>query len=148
MKYVYQHLADKLPEPRPMTSTAERQAAGHVKGSANGSSTPVVSTLSQVNISQTTATIRTDVLTNNPDQTNQIPAEIPIRPSNDTPLPLDNPDDISISQAEAANIELELNELPSLDQQELPLSDMLAETLSEALQHRFLTTVVDNAGNE
>ena len=142
MKYGHQHLADQLPEPRPAGSTAERQAAGHVEVSVKGTSTSLVSSLSQVSTSQPTATVRTDVLINNPDQTNQRPAEIPIAPSNDTTMPLDNPDDISLSQAEAANIELELNELPSLDQQELPLSDMLAETLSEALEDQ--TTVVDN----
>ena len=146
VKYGHQHLADQLPEPLPAGSTAERQAVRHVEVSANGSSTSVVSTLSQVSTSQPTARVRTDVLINNSDQTNQRPAEIPITHSNDTTMPLDNSDDVSISQAEAADIELELNEFRSLDQQELPLSDILAETLSEALQDR--TTVVDNTGNE
>ena len=114
--------------------------------SANGSSTYVVSTLSRASTSQITAAVRTDVLINNSDQINQMPAEIPITPSKDTTMPLDNPDNTSILQTAAANIEQELNELPRLGQQELSLLDMLAETLSETLQDQAAEVV--NAGNE
>ena len=60
--------------------------------------------------------------------------------------PREDSSNISISHTEAADIELELNELLSTDQQELPLTDVLVETMSESLQNN--TTVADNTNNE
>ena len=135
-EYGRQDLADQLPEQCPMGSTTERQAAGHKENSASGSTTFIVSTMTQGDTLQATATVRMDVSTSNPNQITQISENDTITSYNDATMPPDRLDDVpvSISQSEAADTELELNELPSLDPQELPSIDMLAETLGEAPQ--------------
>ena len=135
-EYGRQDLADQLTEQCPMGSTTERQAAGHQENSAGGSTASIVSTMTQGDTLQATATARMDVYTSNPNQITQIPENDTIASDNDATMPPDSLDDVpvSISQTEAADIELELNELPSLDPQELPWIDMLAETLVEAPQ--------------
>ena len=67
-------------------------------------------------------------------------ADHSIAPSGGITTSQDN-EEMKISQTEAADIELEFNELISLDQQGLQLSDMLAESLDEELQGH---TVADN----
>ena len=138
-RYGHQQLADQLPELRPVSSTRE-------KLNSSGSSISIVSTLRQASTSQTLAPAGTEELVNNSHQSNQTTAKIFVAPSDRMKTPQDIPDDMSTSQTEAADIELELNELPSLDQQELPFSNKLAETLNEALQSP--TAVFDNSGNE
>ena len=79
-----------------------------------------------------------DVSTSNPNQITQTSENDTIASYNDATMPPDSLDDVpvSISQTEAADIELELNELPSLDPQKLSSIDMLAETLGEAPQEQ------------
>ena len=67
-EYGRQDLADQLPEQCPMGSTTERQAAGHKEISAGGSTTSIVSTMTQGDTLQATATARMDVSTSNPNQ--------------------------------------------------------------------------------
>ena len=85
-----------------------------------------------------TATARMDVSTSNPNQITQIPENDTNASDNDATMPPESLDDVPvfISQTEAADIELELNELPSLDPQELPSIGMLAEMLGEAPQEQ------------
>ena len=137
-EYGRQDLADQLPEQCPMGSTTERQAAGHKENSADDSTTSIVSTMTQGDTLQATATARMDVSTSSPNQITQIPENDTIASDKDATMPPDSLDGVpvSISQTEAADIELELNELPSLDPQELPSIDMLAETLGEAPQEQ------------
>ena len=137
-RYGRQDLADQLPERCPVGSTSERQAAGHEENSAGGSTTSVVSTMTQGDTLPVTATARMDVSTSNPNQISQIPENDTIASDNDATMLPDSLDDVpvSISQTEAADIELELNELPSLDAQDLPLMDMLTETPGEAPQEQ------------
>ena len=137
-----------MPEQCPVGSTIERQAAGHKENSAGGSTTSVASTMTQGDTLQTTATTRMDVSTSNPNQVSQIPENDTITSDNDETMPPDSSDDVleSISQTEAADIELELKELPSLDPQELPSIDMLTETLGETPQEQAI--LVEDSGNE
>ena len=105
---------------------------------AGGSTTSIVSTMTQGDTLQATATASMDVSTSNPNQITKISENDTITSYNDATMPPDSLDDVpvAISQTEAADIELELNELPSLDPQELPSIDMLAETLGEAPQEQ------------
>ena len=139
-RYGHQDLANQLPEQCPVGSTIERQAAGHEENSAGGSTTSVVSTMTHGDTLQATATTRMDISTSNPNQISQIPENDTIASDNDATMPPDSPDDVpvSISQTEAADIELELNELPSLDPQELPSIDMLTEKLGETPQSMLI----------
>ena len=122
-EYGRQDLADQLPEQCPM-------------GSTGGSTTSIVSTMTQGDTLQATATARMDLSTSNPNQITQIPENDTIASDNDATMPPDSLDvvPVSISQTEAADIELELKEMPSLDPQDLPSIDMLAETLGQAPQ--------------
>ena len=52
----------------------------------------------------------------------------------------------SLTRTLAADIELELNELPSLNQQDLPPSEVLAVSLNEVLQND--DTTMDDTGDE
>ena len=65
-------------------------------------------------------------------------------------MPLEALEDIplilSLSRTQAADIELELNELPGLSQQDLPSSEVLAASLNEVLQDE--DAAMDNAGHE
>ena len=134
-RYGHQDLADQLPESRPAGSTSG-QAARHEEVSAGGSTTSVVSTTSPASTTQAATATRTDVLISDANQTTQMTHSTTIAHFDDTTMPRNNPEDrpASISHTQAAHIELELNELPSLDQQDLPLSDVLAASLNEVLQ--------------
>ena len=118
MKYGHQLLADQLPELRPVGSTTDRQEAGHMEVFSSGSSTSILSSLSQVSSSQTIVAAGTEESTSNTNQVKTIQADIPIVPSDDMTTPRGDSSNMSISETEAADIELELNELPSPDQQE------------------------------
>ena len=61
--------------------------------------------------------------------------DIPIVPSDDMETPREESSNISISQREAADIELELIELRSPDQQEWQPTGVPVETLSATLQN-------------
>ena len=52
----------------------------------------------------------------------------------------------SLTRTLAADIELELNELPSLSQQDMPSSEVLAVALNEVLQDD--DTTMDDTGHE
>ena len=114
--------------------------------SASGSSTSMKSSLSQAISSQTLVAARTERSASNTNQSNPIQADTPIVPSDDMEPPREDLDNMFISQTEAADIDLELNELPCPDRQEWPLTDVLVKKLSDTLQNH--TTVADNTDNE
>ena len=147
MKYGHLDLADQLPKLRPAGSTTE-QAARHEEVSAGGSTTSAVSTTSSVNTVQTAAATTTNISTSNANQITQMTDNITITQSDDTTQLQNNLEDRhgSLSQIQAADIELELNELPSLDQQDLPQSDVLTASLNEALQEQDVA--MNQAGHE
>ena len=95
-----------------------------------------MSNLSQVSSSQTLAAAETEESTSN----------TPIAPPSDMATPQGDSCNVSLSLTEAANVELDLNELPSPNQQEWLLVDVLVETLAEALQDH--ATAADNTNNE
>ena len=68
--------------------------------------------------------------------------------SNDQTVPLEALEvtPMSLTRTLAADIELELNELPSLNQQDLPPSEVLAVSLNEVLQND--ETTMDDTGDE
>ena len=121
-----------------MGSSAERQAAGQEENSAGGSTTSVVSTMIPKDTPQVTTATNMDTSTNDTNQTNRVSENNIIVPDNDVTMPPSSPENIpvSISQSEVADIELEFNELPSVNPQELLSMDMLPETLDEAPQEQ------------
>ena len=81
-------------------------------------------------------------------QANQLTASITTTTSDNQAVSLEATQNtpVTLSRIQAADIELELNELPSLNQQDLPLSEVLAVSLNEVLQDE--DTAMDAAGNE
>ena len=116
-RYGRQDLANQLPEQCPVGSSAERQAARHEENSAGGSTTSVVSTKIPEVTPQVTTAANMDTSTNDANQTNRVSEDNVIVPDNDVTMSPSSPENIpvSISQSEVANIELELNELPSVN---------------------------------
>ena len=147
-RYGRHDLANQLPEVCPAGSTSTRQAAGHDEISAAGSTTSVVSTTSQSSTAPATTATRTDVSAHDTEPANQTTVSTTIAPPNDQTMPLEALEDIpaSLSRTQAADIELELNELPGLSQQDLPSSEVLAASLNEVLQDE--DAAMDNAGHE
>ena len=135
-RYGRQDLTNQLPEQCPVGSATERQSAGQEENSAGGSTTSVVSTMIPEDTPQVTTAVNMDTSTNDTNQTNRVSEDNIIVPNNDVTMPPRSPENIpvSISQSEVADIELELNELPSVNPQELPSIDMLPKTLDEASQ--------------
>ena len=78
---------------------------------------------------------RKEELASNTNLSNPIQMDIPIVPSDDMATPREESSNISISQREAADIELELIELRSPDQQEWQPTGVPVETLSATLQN-------------
>ena len=136
-RYGRQDLANQLPEQCPVGSSAERQAAGQ-ENSAGGSTTSVISTMIPEDTPQVITAANMDISTNDTYQANQMSEDNIIVPDNDVTMPPNRPENIpvSISQSEVADIELELNELPSVNPKELLSMDMLPETLNEAPQEQ------------
>ena len=129
-RYGRQDLSNQLPEQCPVGSSAERQAAGQEENSAGGSTTSVVSTMIREGTPHVTTAANMDTSTNDANQTNRVSEDNIIVPDNDVTMPPSSPENIpvSISQSKVADIELELNELPRVNPQELPSMDMLPET--------------------
>ena len=137
-RYGRQDLANQLPEQCPVGSSAERQAAGQEENSASGSATSVVSTMIPEDTPQVITAANMDTSTNDTNQVNRVSEDNIIVPDNDVTMPPYSQENIpeSISQSEVADIEIELNELPSVNPQELLLLDMLPETLNQAPQEQ------------
>ena len=100
---------------------------------------------------QTAAATTTNISTSNANQITQITDNITITQSDDTTDTTQLQNNLedrhgSLSQIQAADIELELNELPSLDQQDLPQSDVLTASLNEVLQEQDVA--MNQAGHE
>ena len=137
-RYGRQDLANQLREQCPVGSSAERQAAGQEKNSAGGSTTPLVSTMIPEDTPQVITAANMNTSTNDTYQANRVSEDNIIVPDNVVTIPPNSPENIpvSISQSEVADIELELNELHSVNPQELLSMDMLPETLDEAPQEQ------------
>ena len=137
-RYGRQDLANQLPEQCPVGSSAERQAAGQEENSASSSTLSVVSTKIPEDTPQVTTAANMDTSTNDTNQANRVSEDNIIVPDNDVTMPPSSPENIpvSISQSEVADIELKLNELPSVNPQELLSMDMLPGTLNEASQEQ------------
>ena len=146
-KYGRQDLANQLPEARPAGSTSTGQAAGHEETSAAGSSTSVMSITSHSNTTPDAAA-NIDVFISHPGQANQPTPSIITTTSNDQAMPLDAAEDTSVtlSRLQTADIELELSELPGLNQQNPLSSEALAVSLNEVLQKE--DAVMDAASNK
>ena len=138
-RYGHQDVVNQLPEQCPVGSFVERQAAGQKENSAGGSTTSVLSTMIQEDTLQVAAAANMHTSTNESNQANQVSEDNIIVSDNDVLMPPGSPKDmpVSISQTEAAGIELELNELPSLNPQDLPSIDMLPEALGKASQEHI-----------
>ena len=148
-RYGRQDLADQLPELSPAGSTSTRQAAGHEEVStAENTSTSMVSTSSLISIAIAAAPTNTDVSIHNPETANPTTVNTTNATSNDQTVPLEALEvrPTSLTRTLAADIELELNELPSLSQQNLPSSEVLAVSLNEVLQDD--DTTMDDTGHE
>ena len=137
-RYGRQDLANQLPEQCTVGSSAERHAAGQEENSVGGSTTSVVSTMIPKDTPQVTTAANMDTSTNDTNQANRVSDDNITVPDNDVTMPPSSPENIpvSISQSEVADIELELNELPSVNPQELLSMDMLPETVDEAPQEQ------------
>ena len=138
-RYGRQDLANQLPEQCLVGSSAERQAAGQEENSASGSATSVVSTMIPEDTPQVITAANMDTSTNDTNQVNRVSEDNIIVPDNDVTMPPYSPENIpeSVSQSEVADIELELNEMSSVNPQELLIMDMLPETLNEAPQEQI-----------
>ena len=81
----------------------------------------VVPTMIPKDTPQVTTAMNMDTSTNDTNQANRVSENIIIVPDNDVTMPPSSPENIpvSISHSEVADIELELNELPSVNPQEL-----------------------------
>ena len=126
-----------------------RQAAGHKEVStAENTSTSVVSTSSRISIAIAAAPTNTDVSIHDPETANPTTVNTTNAISNDQTVPLEALEvtPTSLTRTLAADIELELNELPSLSQQDLPSSEVLAISLNEVLQDD--DTTMDDTGHE
>ena len=101
------------------------------KKTAGGSTASVVSTLIQEDTPQIATAMNMDTSTNDANQANRAPEDNSIVSDNDVTMTPSSPEDMptSISQSEAADIELKLSE-----PQELPSIDMLPEALDETSQ--------------
>ena len=133
-RYRRQDLANKLPEQCPVGSSTERQAVGQEENSTSGSTTSVLSTITPEDTPQVITAANMDTSTNDTSQANRMSEDNIIVPDNNVTMPPYSPENIPvfISQSEVADIESELNELPSVNPQELLSMDMLPETLNEA----------------
>ena len=148
-RYGRQDLADQLPELSPAGSTSTRQAAGHEEVStAKNTSTSMVSTSNLISIAIAAAPTNTDVSIHNPETGNPTTVNTTNATSNDQTVPLEALEvtPTSLTRTLAADIELELNELPSLSQQNLPPSEVLTVSLNEVLQDD--DTTMDDTGHE
>ena len=108
----------------------------------------MVSTSSLISIAIAAAPTNTDVSIHNPETANPTTVNTTNATSNDQTVPLEalEATPTSLTKTLAADIELELNELPSLSQQNLPSSDVLAVSLNEVLQDD--NTTMDDTGHE
>ena len=149
LRYGCQDLADQLPELSPAGSTSMRQAAGHEEAStAENTSTSMMSTSSQISIAIAATPTNTNVPIHDPETANPTTIITTNATSNDQTVPLEALEvtPTSLTRTLAADIELELNELPSLNQQDLPPSEALAVSLNEVLQND--DTTMDDTGDE
>ena len=148
-RYGRQDLADQLPELSPAGSTSIRQAAGHEEAStAENTSTSMMSTSSQISIAIAATTTNTDVSIHDSETANSTTVITTNATSNDQTVPLEALEvtPTSLTRTLTADIEVELNELPSLNQQDLPPSEVLAVSLNEVLQDD--DTTMDDTGDE
>ena len=94
------------------------------------------------------APTNTDVFIHNTETANPTTVNTTNTTSNDQTMPLEALEitPTSLTRTLAADIELELNELSSLNQQNLPSSEVLAVSLNEVLQDD--DTTMDETGHE
>ena len=137
-EYERQDLANQLPEQCPACSASGRHTTRLEENPASGSTTSLAPTSIQEGTSPVATAMNMDTSTYDANQDSRASENNSIAPDNDITMPPSSPEDMpaSISQSEAADKELELSELTTVNHQELPSIDMQPETLDGTSQEQ------------